>query len=241
MEFNSQINETKADHYLPAFEALDELAIKVSSVEFASAPFGDVEAEIQKIGKEVLRQLAQGYLNQRSTEEDKKEFVIGEDAQSRRHVRSGCSRKLESRFGEVLVKRLGYHGPKLNFVFPLDAELNLPPNKYSQGLQSEIAHLVAVESFDETLESLERQGGGNLPKRQLQEVTAALVQDFEDFYEQPLPAAEKGEKILVITAFGKGVSMHNEDLRATTRKEAEKAQAWRKKWTKTNGNRRFCL
>ena len=48
-----------------------------------------------------------------------------------------------------------------------------------------VAHLVAVESFDETQESLERQGGGILPKRQLQGVCAELVQDFDEFYEQP--------------------------------------------------------
>jgi len=50
---------------------------------------------------------------------------------------------------------------------PVDAQLNLPPNKYSHGLQDEVAHLVAVESVDETHESLERLGGGILPKRQL--------------------------------------------------------------------------
>jgi hypothetical protein len=72
-------------------------------------------------------------------------------------------------------------------------------------LQSEIAHLVAVDSFDETLESLERQGGGILPKRQLQEVSANIVQDFKEFYEQPLEASPEKDKILVITADGKGV------------------------------------
>jgi hypothetical protein len=173
--------------------------------------------------KEILRQLAQGYLNQRRAEEKKKDFVIGSDDKERHHRKKGCIRQLESRFGEVLVDRIGYRGVGLNSVFPLDSELNLPPNKYSHGLQDEIAQLVAVESFDETLESLERQGGGILPKRQLQEVAADLAQDFDEFYEQPLEPPEEGERILVITADGKGVSMHNQDLRPATRLEAEKA------------------
>ena len=138
------------------------------------------------------------------------------------------TRKIESRFGEVKVSRIGYRGFALNSEFPLDAELNLPPNKYSHGLQGEIAHLVAVESFDETLESLERQGGGMLPKRQLQEVAAALVVDFEAFYKLPLAKQEETERVFVITADCKGISIHNKDLREATRKEAEKARKKKK-------------
>ena len=53
------------------------------------------------------------------------------------------------------------------------------------------------------------------------------VQDYEAFYKQPLkPYEENGERILVITADGKGVSMH---LRAMTRKEVQKAQKKKKR------------
>jgi len=90
-------------------------------------------------------------------------------------IGSGCSRKIESRFIESAYKRIGYRGTALSFVFPLDASLNLPPEKYSHVLPEEVAHLVAVESFDETLESLERQGRGILPKRQLQDVSWELL------------------------------------------------------------------
>ena len=171
--------------------------------------------------------MAQGYLNQRSAEEEKQDCVTGADGERRSHRNIGA-RKIESRFGEVEVSRIGYRGPELNSVFPLDAELNLPPNKYSHGLQGEIAYLVALESFDEVLESLERQGGGMLPKRQLQEVAAALVVDFDEFYKLPLAKLEGKERVLVITADCKGVSMHNQDLREATRKEVEKARKKKK-------------
>ena len=229
MELYSKIEEDKREHYCQAFEALDDLAAKISSVEFTGASFGDVEAEIHKNGMEVLRKMAQGYLNQISNEEIKKDSIIGEDGETRTHRKANCSRKIESKFGEVKVERIGYRGPELSSAFPLDAHLNLPPNKYSHGLQDEVAHLVAVESFDETLESLERQGGGTLPKRQLQGVCAELIQDFEEFYEQPLePSLVEAERILVITMDGKGVSMHNQDLRDATRSEAENASKKKK-------------
>jgi hypothetical protein len=35
----------------------------------------------------------------------------------------------------LLVHRLGYSGPELSSLFPLDAALNLPPDKYSYGLR----------------------------------------------------------------------------------------------------------
>ena len=133
MELYSKIKEDKREHYCQAFEALEELAGKISSAEFAGASFGDVEAEIHKTGMEVLRKMAQAYLNQRSSEEIKMDSVIGEEGETRTHRRPNGSRKIESKFGEVTVERMGYRGPELSFVFPLEAQLNLPPNKYSHG------------------------------------------------------------------------------------------------------------
>lgn len=229
MELYSKIEEDNTEHYNQAFEALDELAAKIGSREFAGASFGDVIAAIHKSGMEVLRKMAQGYLDQSSSFDIKQDFIVGEDGETRTHRKANCSRKIESKFGEVTVERIGYRGSELNSVFPLDAQLNLPPNKYSHGLQDEVAHLVAVESFDETQESLERQGGGILPKRQLQGVCAELVQDFDEFYEQPKePSVIFDSQILVITIDGKGVSMHNQDLRDATRNEAENASKKKK-------------
>ncbi len=219
------ISESHREYYASPLEALDKLAAHISDVKFSETSFGDVESVIQQKGQEIIRQLAQGYLAQRSAEEEKKEFILGEDGIRRR---KDCTRKIESRFGEVELSRIGYYGRFVGSVFPLDAELNLPPDKYSHGLQSEIAHLVALDSFDETLESLERQGGGTLPKRQLQEVSANIVHDFKEFYEQPLEVSPQKGSILVITADGKGVSMHNQDLRPAAKKQAEKDQKKKK-------------
>ncbi|MCI5210304.1 MAG: hypothetical protein D3910_16285 [Candidatus Electrothrix sp. ATG2] len=116
--------ESSREHYLSSFESLDELASHISSIEFSSSSFGDVEAVIQEKGQEILRQLAQGYLSQRSAEEEKKEFILGEDGIRRNCRRTGCTRKIESRFGEVEVSRIGYYRRFVGNIFPLDAELN---------------------------------------------------------------------------------------------------------------------
>ncbi|MCK5689218.1 ISKra4 family transposase [Myxococcota bacterium] len=221
--------ETKT-HYHAAFETFDQLVATISSADWTNQSFGNIEAMIQKEGKEVLRQLTQGHLNQRSAEENKQKSVQGDEDQERTYRRINNLRQIESCFGGVEVQRISYQGGSLNKIFPLDAALNLAPDKYSHGLRSEIAHLIASQSFDETLESLERAGGGILAKRQLQEVTASMVIDFENYYRLPLPpSSNEEERILVITADGKGISVHNEDLREATKKQAQADQRKKKR------------
>jgi hypothetical protein len=43
MELYSKVNEQTREHYLPAFEALDELIATISTTE-TGTPFGDIEA-----------------------------------------------------------------------------------------------------------------------------------------------------------------------------------------------------
>jgi hypothetical protein len=93
-------------------------------------------------------------------------------------------------------------------VFPLDAELNLPPDKYSHGLCEVLVQEVVGGSFAEAVAHLERAGGGRMAKRQAEAVAVSLSQDFDAFYAQPLAAAQPNAepgKLLVISADGKGI------------------------------------
>ena len=131
------------------------------------------------------------------------------------------------------VTRRGYGAPGLQSVFPLDAELNLPPDKYSHGLREALVEEVIRGSFDEAVAHLERSGGGQVAKRQSEEVAVHLSQDFDAFYRQPRVGAGGGEgdaKILVITADGKGIVMHPNGLREATRRAME--QETRKQQTR---------
>ena len=222
MTIYARIEEDCKEYYRAACEAFDNLVGRISGSDSDHATFEAIESSIRSEGMEVFRLLMQGHLDQRRAQEKELDHVIGDDHEVRTHRRRDSARQVESLFGEVEAHRCGYRGPGLDVLYPLDAELNLAPDKYSHGLRREIAHLVAAQSFDETLEDMERRGGGLLPKRQLQGVAAHLVQDFTAYYEQPLaaPVVDK-DKILVITADAKGIAMHTQDLREATRKAAE--------------------
>jgi hypothetical protein len=86
-----------------------------------------LEAMVQADGGELLRRLIQGHLDQRRVEEPLFERVVGEDGIGRTQRREGCKRRMETRFGGVIVSRRGYGGRGLGSVFPLNAELNLSP------------------------------------------------------------------------------------------------------------------
>ena len=211
-------------HYLDACEQFEHLIGRLKHLDAKKLTHGEVEAVIHSEGMELLRRMTQGHLDQRSGQEPIREKVIGEDGHARTHHRAGCERGLETRFGEVTVTRRGYGARGLESVFPLDSELNLPPDKYSHGLREGVVNEVIRGSFDESVAHLKRLGGGQVAKRQSEELAVHLSQDFDAFYSQPLVRVDGGEggvKILVITADGKGIVMHPNGLREATRKAME--------------------
>ena len=214
-----------SEHYAYAVAKFEHLLVWLSGEQAQGATHSEVEAMVQAEGNELLRRLIQGYLDQRGREEPPCERVVGADGYPRTHRRGGCTRHLETRFGEVIVTRRGYGGRGLESVFPLDAALNLPPDKYSHGLREVVVEAVVGGSFDAALEQLEQAGGGQMAKRQAEEVAVHLSQDFDAFYAQPLAPPQtlaETEQLLVISADGKGIVMHPNSLREATRKALER-------------------
>jgi hypothetical protein len=72
---------------------------------------------------------------------------------------------------------------------PLDAELHLPKQKYSHGLQRRVVEEAVKVSFDATVTSIEKYTRGTVPKRQAEEVVSVISQDFQDFYAQEAASA----------------------------------------------------
>jgi hypothetical protein len=219
------ITATAIEHYADALAQFDHLLGRLTGKEAQRATHGELEAMVQVEGSELLRRLIQGHLDQRWSEEPLRERVVGADGRARTQRREGCKRRLETRFGEVIVTRRGYGGRGLESVFPLDAELNLPPDKYSHGLREVVVQEVVGGSFDAAVEHLVRAGGGRMAKRQAEEVAVHLSQDFDAFYAQPLPLPQPGAtagKLLVISADGKGIVMHPNALREATRRAMER-------------------
>ena len=110
-----------------------------------------------------MRQLFQDSLDLQSLREMPAETVIGQDKMKRQQHRT-----LATLFGEVVVSRIGYGKVGKTSVHPLDAELNLPREKYSHGLRQWVAHEAGKGSYDEAVEAVDRYSGGYIPKRQSQ-------------------------------------------------------------------------
>ena len=109
----------------------------------------DLERELHRRGQELMRKLLQGHLDQRSPGEAAGP-VEGADGVERSERRVH-QRRLETTFGTVQVERLGYARPGHDSLHPLDASLNLPPERYSLEVRRRVAAAAAARSFDEAL------------------------------------------------------------------------------------------
>lgn len=208
------------DAFSPARANFERLIERLSSGSLMGAAHGDVEQALWVDGNELIRQLLQGHLDLRAATEERPPALRGADTELRPHVRN-TERALETRFGTVVVHRMSLGNHRVSALFPLDAELNLPPERYSHGVQLRVAEEVARGSFGEAGLAIERTTAAAVPKRQLEEIAERSAQDFEAFYEE-CPHVEDAATDLLVQSFdGKGIVMRKEDLREATRQAAE--------------------
>ena len=126
---------TGFEEFVAAREQFAHLVKELQSEQTLHLEHGDVEQIISEQGTELLRRLLQGHLDLRAVRECRRDTVAGSDGVVRSQYRENCERKLMTLFGEVTVRRMRYGAPGTDSVFPLDAELNLPGDKYSHGLR----------------------------------------------------------------------------------------------------------
>ncbi len=208
--------------YEMARKDFEHIVEHLGSEKASSMTHSELERELEKKGCELMRKLLQEHLDNRGPGQCSQP-VCGADGVKRPQVRPH-DRKLETVFGTVSVERSGYGQQGVDSLHPLDAELNLPDEKYSLELRRRVAEEAAKNSFDETQQSISKYTGGNVPKRQLEELVTRAAQDFDDFYEtrHDTAATDKDAgSVLVTSVDGKGVAMRTKDLREQTRKAAE--------------------
>ena len=220
------------DYFQQAHEHYHQLINTLSEEESQSWEHGEVENYINKEGTELLRRLLQGHLDLRYAEEEYQTKVEGADGEKRPHRRKKTQRKLETLFGEVIVTRVGYstQQPEVSALYPADGKLNLPPDKYSDGLRRRVAVEASKVSFAETSQTIATTTGGAVGKRQCEEVSVKVADDFEEFYAQrsfAQAAVSNDNDLLVLTTDGKGIVMHKQDLREATAKAAQKSSSSR--------------
>lgn len=182
------------------------------------------EEYIRSQGDEVLRLLLQGYLSQQTQNESRASSVTCSDGQERNHARKDSSRTLASLFGKVNVKRIAYSQRQQSSVFPLDAELNLHADQYSDGVRKRIISDVIDRSYDKTIKRHSENCSGIVGKRQAIQLTMDAAQDFVPFYEQRKVEDEHTNDLLILSFDGKGLVMLPADLKEATKKNAAKSK-----------------
>lgn len=214
------------NHFHPAREKFDQVVYALHSSELGGMSHVEAEEYILAEGREVMRRLLQGYLDQRSFD-DAGWAVTGSDEIRRTHHRLR-SVPLKSVVGEVDVSRETYGARGHASLAPLDGALNLPRQHHSFGVQKRVCAEVARGSYDEAVEALERQAGVKVAKHQAEDVAAAAAVDFDAFYEQRRQDASSSGAtdpgVIVLTTDGKGIVMRPEGLREGTRKAAAEAR-----------------
>ena len=204
----------------------------MGSIEAYQMRESDLERELEKRGREVLRMLLQEHLDARGigeVNEAVRDAKGAERARKRLQVRG-----LKTVVGVVGVSRVGYGAPGKESLHPRDAELNLPPQRYSLELQRRAVEEVSKASFDSGVSSIDGlYGSGSedealmIPKRQLEELVPPAMVDFEAFYARRTQAGAAtvpgSSSVLAMGFDGKGVVMIRRDLRPATRAAAEKA------------------
>jgi hypothetical protein len=183
------------------------------------AEHGELESYIAEQGREYQRLLLQAHFDLRAALE-KRVQVQGADGVRRGYARAS-GRPLSSVFGLCWITRLAYQRDGVDGLHPQDALLNLPEELYSHGLRLLVAQEAANNSFELTQQTIYKRTGVLLGNRQLEELAARAVLDFDGFYANRGIEGESDNDLMVLTFDGKGIVVRTEDLREPTRRAAE--------------------
>jgi hypothetical protein len=145
-------------------------------------------------------------------------FVMRSQAYSREPLEMGGGQTLSyledkkctyfSIFGRVAVWRPYFYKEGLGGQSPLDAELSLGADRYSDLLREMAEYLGVYVVYHKATDILKRLLELNLSTRVQQKIIADDAVDVENYYEhKPPPSPEEEASILVIQADGKGIPL----------------------------------
>lgn len=158
---------------------------------------------------EAGRQIMQLYFVARCEAEEEEREVAQEGEVYR--YKGQRERDYQSVFGKVKVERRAYWKPGAGLVFPLDESLSLPERQYSDWVQEMAGELSVKLAYEEAVGWLEKWLPLSVPKRSAQQMVADHAGQVAAYYEQaPAPVPAPGDRILVVSADGKGIPMNRE-------------------------------
>jgi len=202
---------------------LEDLVGWLEGTQAAGLTHAELEAELDRRGRELLRQLLQGQLELRALAEQRIDEVIDADGVRHGAVEPGHRRPLLTIFGVVDVGRLAYRHRGHPNLYPADGVLNLPTERHSHGLRRLAATESSRGSFEEATAAIGRSTGQRVGKRQVESLTARAAVDVEDFYASRAHTPAEEADVLVLSADGKGIVMRAEALRPQTAAKAAAA------------------
>ncbi len=215
------------DPFAGSRERFGEIVGWLGDGDAAGLEHGELEAQLEVVGRELLCALFGDHLALRAERERRLEGVADERGVERRAVERDHERPLASVFGEVTVSRLAYRARGEENLYVADGALNLPEEHASHGVRRLAALESAAGSFEHATSQVRDRTGLALGKRQVEELAVRGALDFESFFAERVTAAEEQEHdeedVLVLSADGKGIVMRAEALREATARAAQRA------------------
>jgi len=207
------------DAFAATREIFDRFVVFMGSDGAVGLQHGELEEQVDKLGREVIRQAVQDHLDVRAARE--RQLVIrGVDGVERRSVEAGRERQLATVFGRVTHRRLAYRQRGCGALHPADAALNLPVELHSHGVRRLAAVEAARGSFDDATRVICERTGSTIGKRQVEQLAVRAAQDFHSFYRTRRREPVLDGDVLVGSVDGKGIVMLADSLRELTRSKA---------------------
>jgi len=219
-------------------QCFEEMAGWLDGPETATLTHAEIEDQLDRRGRELLRRMFQEHLELRAVRELRAHPVVDADGVTHGAVESGHRRRLASIFGELNVERFAYRHRGHPNLYPADRELNLPQERHSHGLRRLAAIESARGSFEAAADAIARTTGQDVGKRQVEQLAHRAAVDVDAFYAASTPHPAAPDDVLVISADGKGIIMRPDDLRPVTAKAAAAAAPKLDK-RRSKGERRY--
>lgn len=125
-------------------------------------------------------------------------------------------------FGEITIPRAGYAHPGGSYVYPLDAQLNLPACKYSYLLRKWLQASATENDFRNAVERFNEVFDCSFFPEVPQRLGVPIAAYVDPFYEQlDTPAPETEGSHLGISADSKGVRILRSERACSTQPEAQ--------------------
>ena len=211
-----------ADPFANSRACVEDLIGWLEGTEATGLTHAELEAQLDRRGRELLRRMFQAQLDLRALREQRL-AVVDADGVPHRAVEAGHIRPLATLFGTVSVARMAYRHRGHANLCPADGGLNLPAERHSHGLRRLAAVEASRGSFDEAAGAIGRRTGTPIGKRQVESLTARAAVDVADFYASRRPPPGCDTDLLVISADGKGIVMRPDALRPATAAKAAAA------------------